>query len=390
MYFQIYELNAYFKNSQNNDVHDYFENNQNMPSFFSKNQFFDSGKYAWPYSLSNAKLIIEKGKFHKNLYDLLLHHPFDGDLSLHKTHESLSKINIDYDEDFYLDFRISNSIFAHSKVDQKEYFNSLKIIDWNYSEVIISAICYCLQDIYIENKEKLPKTIFWQKAEFPNEMQKESLLFNLQSFFYFIFDYLVYFETSEDLIEVFEKLNIISVYRLQFIEAFKRKFEKIEVENQTSMQLNGNKKNINTIGLVRIFKAFNLNIIFPDQLILNIVAWNDHKNFFCEILEMLDIYKSFLEKLNLFSSISLDSENGGKNSEKNHIEKIFLIDFFQLQTIDDLGIKHQYGDLENQNFIKLVKFFHTLFPSFSIKTIYVITENQYFHLKKQKTGFYEG
>lgn len=73
-------------------------------------------------------------------------------------------------------------------------------------------------------------------------------------------------------LEVFEKVNIISVYRLQFIEAFKRKFQKIEVENQTSMQLNGNKKNINKIGLVRIFKAFNLNIIFLDQLILNIVA----------------------------------------------------------------------------------------------------------------------
>lgn len=172
-----------------------------MQTFFSKNQFFDSGKYAWPYSLSNAKLIIEKRKFHRNLYDLLLHHRFDGDLSLHKTHENLSKLNIDYDEDFHLDFRISNSIFANSKLDQKEYFNSLKIIDWNYTEVIISAICYCLQDIYIENKEKLPKTIFWQKAEFPKEMQRESLLFNLQSFFYFIFDYLVYFETSEDLIE---------------------------------------------------------------------------------------------------------------------------------------------------------------------------------------------
>ncbi len=229
-YFQIHELN------------DYFRTNQNMQTSFFNSNFFDSGKFAWPYSLSNAELIIEKGKYHTNLYDLLLHHPFDGALSLHKTHGSLSKINVDYDEDSFLEFRISNSIFANSKLNRKEYFNSLKITDWGYTEVIISAICYCLQDIYIENKENLPKTIFWQKAEFPKKMQRESLLFNLESFFYRIFDYLVYFEISEDLIEVFEKVNIISVYRLQFIEAFERKFETIDEEIRISIQLNKKKK----------------------------------------------------------------------------------------------------------------------------------------------------
>lgn len=152
LYFQIKELN------------DYFTNNQNVEVSFSKNQFFGSGKYAWPYSLSNAELILEKAKYHKNLYDLLLHHPFDRELSLHKTHASLSKINVDYDESFFLESKISNSIFANSKKNRQEYFNSLKIVNWTYSEIIISAICYCLENIFIENTEDLPKTIFWQKA----------------------------------------------------------------------------------------------------------------------------------------------------------------------------------------------------------------------------------
>jgi hypothetical protein len=136
-YFQINELN------------DYFQKNQNMQTSFCKNQFFYSRKYAWPYSLSNAEFMIEEGRFHENLYDLLLHHPFDGALSLHKTHESLIEINVDYDEDFFLELKISKSTFANSKLDRKQYFNSLKITNWDYSEVIISAIWYCLQDIFI-------------------------------------------------------------------------------------------------------------------------------------------------------------------------------------------------------------------------------------------------
>ena len=368
VYFQIKELN------------DYFTNNQNVEVSFSKNQFFGSGKYAWPYSLSNAKLIIEKAKYHTNLYELLLYHPFDNALSLHKTYESLIEINSDYDESSFLKFKICNSIFAKSKKNRKQYFNSLKISNWTYSQVIISAICYCLQDIFIENTEKLPKTIFWQKAEFPEQMQKESLLFNLECFFYSIFDYLVYFQPHQLLVEVFTEINLISVYKLQFIKAFQRKFKEIEKKDLHAKNLNG--KKINKTALFYIFKAFNLAIIFPDYLITNVVTWSWDRNIFVGIINMLDVNQYFLEKLDLFPSTYLNSSNFEKNIEE--IEKMFIIDFFQLETIDGIGIKEEYENLENQNFIELVKFFHTLFPSFSLEKIYAITENQYLLLKRQK------
>ena len=98
---------------------------------------------------------------------------------------------------------------------------------------------------------------------------------------------------------------------------------------------------------------------------------------------MLDVYESFLENENLFQSIHFYSRNFDKNIEKIEIEKIFILDFFQLQTIASIGIDCQYGCLENQKFIELVKFFHTLFPSLSIEKIYTITENQYLFLKKE-------
>lgn len=97
---------------------------------------------------------------------------------------------------------------------------------------------------------------------------------------------------------------------------------------------------------------------------------------------MLDINKSFLKKSELFPSIYLNSGNFEKNIQE--IQKMFIIDFFQLETIDGIGMKKEYGNLENQDFIELVKFFHTLFPSFSLEKIYEITENQYLFLKRLK------
>lgn len=275
-YFQISELNYYFKNTKSTQIS------------FSNSQFFHSGKYAWPYSLSNAKLIIEKAKFHKNLHELLLNHPFDGTLSLHKTLKCLSEINPDYDEDVELEFQMSNSVFANSKKNQQHYFNSLEIAGWAYTEVIISAIYYCLQHIYIENQE-LPKTIFWEKAKFPKEMQRKSLLFDLKSFFYRIFDYLLYFETHEILVEVFKEINIISVYRLQLIQVFNKTFKEIDEKTLSSIDLNSKRNGIHRLALFRILKAFNLGIIFPDELILTIVAWSSYKNYFQEIRNMLDV-----------------------------------------------------------------------------------------------------
>ena len=84
----------------------------------------------------------------------------------------------------------------------------------------------------------------------------------------------------------------------------------------------------------------------------------------------------------MFPSIYLDSGNFEKNIQE--IQKMFIIDFFQLETIDGIGMKKEYGNLENQDFIELVKFFHTLFPSFSLEKIYEITENQHLLLKRLK------
>ncbi len=372
-YFKISEFNNYCKNTKSPQIS------------FSNSNFFNSGEFAWPYSLENAKLVIEKAKFHTNVYNLLLNHPFKEELSLHKTFESLSKINPDYDEDFFLEFDISNSIFANSKKTQEDYFNSLGIADWTLTEVIVSAICYCIQQIHIENSQ-LPKTIFWEKSKSPKEMQKKSLSGNLRIFFDRIFHYLLYFETHEILVKVFIQTNIISVYKLELIKTLKDAFKEIDKKELISQDLYIKRNGIHGLALFRIFQAFNVGVIFPDKLILTVVEWNTTRNYFGEIRNLLEVCELFLNKLTLFMS-NVNNTNLEQKKSEDNIEKInksFVIAFFQLQTMHEGGIQYGYGDLDNPPFTELVEYFHRTFPSFSVEELLSITAMQYYSLKKKK------
>ena len=108
---------------------------------------------------------------------------------------------------------------------------------------------------------KLTKNYFLAKSRISWTNAKKSLLFDLERFFYSIFDYLVYFQPHELLLEVFTEINLISVYKLEFIEAFQRKFKEIDEKKLSTKNLNG--KQINKTALFHIFKVFSLSIIFP-------------------------------------------------------------------------------------------------------------------------------
>lgn len=76
---------------------------------------------------------------------------------------------------------------------------------------------------------------------------------------------------------------------------------------------------------------------------------------------------------------NLDSFQQSSNLSENDLfikktNELFIISFFQLQTVDNDGIKYEYGCLQNQYFIKLVEFSHKIYPSLSVNKIYSITE----------------
>lgn len=384
-YFRITEFSNYILNTKDLQI-----------SFFN-NEFFNSGKYAWPSSLYNAKLVIENAKSHTNLYELLLNHPFDQTLSMHKTLENLIEVNPDYEEETELDFQISTSVFAHSEKTQQNYFYSLEISDWNYTQVIVSAICYYLKHIFIEN-EKLPETIYWQKVKVKSlkQVQKESLLFNVKTFIYDIFVYLMHPETSEILVNVLQQTNIIYAYQLQWINVFHAMLTKIDDNKGRRTSLNPEKEVIHEVSLFRFFKALNFHFIFSHELIFIIIKICIYKGNFQEVRDMLSVYEIFLIKLDLFkfnffnffqhetnSGYDWLQENQEHSFSKKIVEKMFLISFLQLQTVYDKNRATQYGWEKDIYFADLVKLLNEIIPSFSLEKIYSINQTEYLRLQKK-------
>lgn len=182
-------------------------------------------------------------------------------------------------------------------------------------------------------------------------------------------------------------------------------FEDINKGKLNSIDLDMKKKHLNENSLMRMFKSFNLNGIFSDKLILTVIKSELSQNFgfgifrplyFKLISTMLFIYQEFLEKINsyklhFFTTKKNNDFNSHYLSEKKEnswssktMEQKFIISFFKLQTIDDVGFQYKFGCLENECFIDLVKLFHEMFPSFALDKIYSITTNQYLKLAAEK------
>jgi hypothetical protein len=112
--------------------------------------FFDTGRYMWPSSLHNAKLVVKEAQHYSNLYNLLINELFDSNLNLHRSLSSLCQQNpFLIQENIGADI-IFNSNFYSSNQTRREYFNSLNISTWPYEIVVISAICYLFKNVYIE------------------------------------------------------------------------------------------------------------------------------------------------------------------------------------------------------------------------------------------------
>ena len=97
----------------------------------------------WPFDLMNAELAIRYAWCSDTTFDLLKKVIFKNELCLHKTvdHENSEIRN-------QLGITISDVEIWHfykSNLTDVEYFNTLAITKWEYSEFIISAWVFCLE-----------------------------------------------------------------------------------------------------------------------------------------------------------------------------------------------------------------------------------------------------
>lgn len=258
--------------------------------YFSPKNFFSSGKYAWRSSLYNAELVVRNGLYFENLYTLFVNYPFNEDLNLHKSISSLNTQNRDLIGDDIHESIIFDSKFYYSNKSQKEYFHNLDMSHWDYSTVVISAICYILQYKYDE-QEKINATLLVNNEK----LQKQSISFEIQAFFVEIFPYLLHKNFSRKLFSVLETTNIFYSETLACINAFIRCFGDIDKTKYNFALHYLDKKS-----LFCFFRVFRLQFIFPTNLMKTLTCGleiNSSTVFhFHNVMTILKIYKSFIQK----------------------------------------------------------------------------------------------
>lgn len=108
-------------------------------SIFSKNSL-----YKWVYCLENSKLICFHITGFDTVFDLLTHFAGCDDLLLHNSLETISNNN----EQRISKTEIEASNFFHSKLNEKNYYNTLIISTWPDEMIVGSAVFYVLENLY--------------------------------------------------------------------------------------------------------------------------------------------------------------------------------------------------------------------------------------------------
>lgn len=333
--------------------------------------FFHSGPYSWPSSLYNAQLVVEEAKNYINLYDLLIHEPFDSNFNLHKSISSLCDTNSDLIEENIGSDTIFNSNFYYLNLTSEEYFKSLNLSTWPYEVVVISAICYLLENILIKYQTKLENFLNPNKFSFfydqPNyiELIRKDISLDVNLLIRKIAVYLLNNKYSKKLFSVFSNTNIFRIESFATISAFTAIFN--DLTKIIKYDFIFKKNNVTSETLCRFFQVFQLNFLFLNLFIENEAEYSiidSDKPIYSTInlIEILNIYKSFL---NLYYNFK--NENNERLSKSLETQcsisdqEFFITTFFNyyIDTILDTEV----------NSLKLntaIEMFEIIFPSIEI------------------------
>jgi hypothetical protein len=340
--------------------------------------FFSSGKYKWSSSLNNARLVVQEAKNYTNLYNLIINEPFDSNLNLHKSLSSLCEQNPYLIQKNIGADIISDSNFYSSNQNRGEYFNSLNISSWPYEVVVISAICYLFENVYIKyNKEvgdfyNPNKTSITYKNPNYFELLEKGLSFNIEILIREIAVYLLDEKYSKKLFYVLSKTNIFRVETLATVLAFTYIFNQLP-KRHYSTYLKNNRSIVKTLS--RFFQVFQLNFIFCDSFIKKEIqhSINNETNSrypSTDLVEILNLYKLFLYRHFCFmnSAEKIPYSNSYKFKISN--QKLFVNTFFS-SYIDDSSYQELFLEINGA-----VGVFKKLFPSIRFDIVK--------HLKQKK------
>lgn len=194
---------------------------------FSNSKYGQNGKFRFPYNLQDAQAIIDRAQFHTDSFTLIINTYFESDLNLHSSIDSLEE-EVDetdvrdvfgyIDEEF-----LENSKFAKSHIDQKSYFQTLEIATWSYSDLVVSAAFFYLENLYnnyLEKKKRFSANSFSELKLFASEMA-------------FLFLNKIY---GKSLFGVLQQTNIFFIYPESWFYGFISVFCRIETSNSTFLE----------------------------------------------------------------------------------------------------------------------------------------------------------
>ena len=131
--------------------------NQVMNFHFQDSLFSKGEKFHFPYTIESAVLIIRQCTLFTNSKDLLTAYHFGDALNLHTSSFSLIEANEDYTFYKFNEFdeeNFQNSEFGQSSLSQDDYFSNLKIANWSYENLVVSATFFYLKYIHFKCLEK--------------------------------------------------------------------------------------------------------------------------------------------------------------------------------------------------------------------------------------------
>jgi hypothetical protein len=298
--------------------------------------FFHNGKYRWPSSLNNARLVVKEALNYSNLYELIISEPFDSNFNLHHSISSLCEHNSDLIQENIGEDIILNSNFYSSNKTREEYFKSLNVSSWSYENVIISAICYLFENIYIKYPTSLENFYKTNKIEvFNNDSDyvktlEQNISFNVEMLIGEIAGYLLDKQYSKQLFSVLSNTNIFRIERFATFNAFTYIFEELP-KKKYRQYLKNNTNIVETLS--RFFQVFQLNFIFCDSFIENAIlgSINNYTNSIDSsqnLFHILNLYLSFLQKYSSFQEKSEKLLYFSETKLEISNQKLFVNAFF--------------------------------------------------------------
>lgn len=360
------------------EIQNYVIKNQKLCLALEKSEYFKGGKKAWPSSVYNAELVVEEAMLYTNSFDLFNNNLFLQDFCLHKSFKDIVKKNFHYQKysEFHVNKEIAKSNFAIYEKNKKDYFNSLRIANWSYSDLIISAICFLYEHVYkidssIQNTNKV-KIFFYQISFYLLFFETSNSITDID-----LFD--AQQKTSKLLFDTLRKTNILSIHKLDLITSLSAYFYDITAEMKiTSISMDDCRDfSILKQTLPRLFTSLNLNFIFDKKVVTHILTHHFYDDNFSNVKNMFLIYEIFLKKINTFISKEFQKNQSYK---KLYDKKVFLlnqnnfINYFLvvphckiiMNSERKLNEKNSYLENNSKNYDleMLIGLFQYYFPSF--------------------------